>query len=109
MVPVTVAKIKRLGPEVTPFDTTKPEVELNRLPVGTATKGSAAGPGICTTNGVCTPAPSYSVDTFVSASETQKGVLGPCDNPHASRRANRCVSRGLGQRSYNSSTAADAV
>ena len=52
MVPSSVAKIKRLGPEVVPFVTTKSAVPLKTWPVGLAVVpgGLPAGGGMVTTS-----------------------------------------------------------
>src|SRR5258708_1384487 len=89
IVPSSVLKMKRAGPEAAPLETTKPLVPLKTTPVGAATgpAGLALGGGAVTTiggpggGGKGGPGPLYSVLTPVPLSAIQKGVAGPCTMP----------------------------
>src|SRR5262245_58217638 len=81
IVPSSVAKMKKLGPEFAPLVTTKLSAMLAKtIPVGAATAPSGAfmGGGTVTTSGWLAgnvvPEPSYSVLTPVWLLETQKGL-----------------------------------
>src|SRR6266487_1352349 len=88
IVPSSVAKMKRLGPETPPSVTTKPLVPLKTLPVG-AELVPPAGGGMVTTSGDApgdngltgVPFPSYRVDTPVPLSEIHQGLVELCDRP----------------------------
>src|SRR5579862_8340466 len=88
IVPSSVAKRKKAGPETPSFEITKSvdvgSSVLKAWPVGapTAPAPAEAGAGIATTRGCGLPAPSYSVVTPAWLSETQMGVPGPTDVPH---------------------------
>src|SRR6266699_1390247 len=87
IVPSSVAKMNRLGPDRPFSETTKPLVPLKTLPVGDAVvpAGLPAGGGIVTTSGEpggnAWPWPLYKVDTPAPLSDTHQGVVGPCDRP----------------------------
>src|SRR6266704_4590874 len=87
IVPSSVAKMNRLGPDAMPSVTTKPLVPLKTLPVGAAVvpAGLSLGGGIVTTSGEATgnawPWPLYKVATPAPLSDTHHGVVGPCDRP----------------------------
>src|SRR5437660_145359 len=83
IVPSSVAKMKRLGPDPLFPVTTKSLVPLKTLPVGAEVvpAGLPFGGGIVTTSGIGVPSPLYSVDTPVPLSETHQGLVGLCDRP----------------------------
>src|SRR5712692_6106305 len=89
IVPSSVAKMNRLGPDILFSETTKPLVPLKTLPVGAAVvpAGLPAGGGIVTTSGElggsgnAWPPPLYKVATPAPLSDTHQGVVGPCDRP----------------------------
>src|SRR5438552_4001634 len=84
IVPSSVAKMKRLGPDALAPETTKSLVPLKTFPVG-AELVPPSGGGIVTTSGEPTgkgvSSPRYSVDTPLPLSETHQGLVGPCDRP----------------------------
>src|SRR6267378_8286944 len=78
IVPFSVANMNRA---FAPFESPNEPVLLNTCPVGTP--GTAPpGPGMVTTRPCFTPAPLYSVDTPVPASETQNGLVALNEMPH---------------------------
>src|SRR6266705_4885596 len=90
IVPSSVAKMKRLGPD--PFGpvTTKSLVPLKILPVGAEVvpAGLPPGGGMVTTSCIggeptwsAVPSPLYTVATPVPLSETHQGLVGLCDRP----------------------------
>src|SRR6478672_701973 len=87
IVPSSVAKRKKAGPELPFFEITKSDElgskVLNACPVGapTAPVPADGGAGIATTRGWGLPAPSYSVATPAWLSDTQIGLPGPTDVP----------------------------
>src|SRR5690242_20227451 len=87
IVPSSVAKRKKAGPETPSFLITKSDEVLssvlNACPVGAPAAPFPAdgGAGIAPTRGCGLPAPSYSVVTPAWLSETQIGVPGPTEVP----------------------------
>src|SRR5258707_12271195 len=83
IVPSSVLKMNRAGPDVVPLETTKPLVPLKTTPVGAAVvpAGLLWGGGIVTTRGgpggKGVAGPVYSVETPGPLSANQKGVVGP--------------------------------
>src|SRR5438552_17170341 len=67
IVPSSLAKRKRAGPEVVPLVTTKLVPPLNTVPVG--------APGTFTTRDCGVPLPLYRVETAVSLSATHQGLV----------------------------------
>src|SRR3989442_2573798 len=82
MVPSSVAKMTRLGPDAPPSLTTKSLVGLKALPVG-APPGPPPGRGMVTTGGTPMPLPLYRVARPVPLSDTSQGPVGLWDRPHA--------------------------
>jgi hypothetical protein len=85
IVPSSVAKMKRLEPDVLPSLTTKSfGSPLKTLPVGVPPV-VAPGAGMFTISGLPAgdgvPLPSYAVATPAVLSETHHGVVGPCEIP----------------------------
>src|SRR3984893_19131945 len=80
IVPSSVAKMNRLGPETLPFVTTKSFELLKTMPVGAP--GDPPGPGMATTNDWGSPLPSYSVALPVPLSATHATPLGLNTTPH---------------------------
>src|SRR2546425_9854717 len=83
MVPSSVAKRNRLGPELTSFETTKLADPLKTVPVG-APPGTLRGAGIWTTSprGVAAPlAMLYRVLTPAVLSAAQIGLAGLDERP----------------------------
>src|SRR5713226_1420670 len=83
IVPSSVAKMNRLGPDIPFSETTKPLGPLKTLPVGAAVvpAGLPAGGGIVTTSGTAVPSPLYKVATPAPLSDTHQGLVGLCDRP----------------------------
>src|ERR671934_1800674 len=81
IVPSSVSKMNRLGPECPPLETTKSLLPLKTVPVGADVVPGAlpAGGGMVTTSGLASgngwPAPLYSVETPVPLSATQNGLV----------------------------------
>src|SRR5713226_6935537 len=78
MVPLSVAKMNRLGAEAVPFVTTKPLVPLKTTPVGALPDG-----GMLTVRASFAPEPLYSVLLSVPLSETHQGLVALRARPQA--------------------------
>src|SRR5436190_630205 len=87
IVPLSVAKMKRAGPEVVPFVTTKLGPPLKTTPVG--------APATPTRSGIVAPVlPLYSVDESVPLSATHQGDVVLATSPQALTRAGSTWSAG---------------
>src|ERR1700745_3963808 len=88
MVPSSVAKRKKAGPDLPFFEITKSDEAgsnvLKACPVGAPTAPSPAdgGAGISTLSACGLPAPSYRVAAPAWLSDTQIGLPGPTEVPH---------------------------
>src|SRR5260370_4418765 len=88
IVPSSVAKMKRLGPDPPLPVTTKSLVPLKTLPVGAAGGVPPVGGGMVTTSGIggeptwsAVPSPLYTVATPAVLSQTHQGLVGLWDSP----------------------------
>src|SRR5207249_10171510 len=76
IVPLSVAKMKRAGPEAVPFVTTKPAPPLKTTPVG--------APATPTRSAIVAPVlPLYRVEESVPLAATHQGDVALASNPQA--------------------------
>src|SRR3954451_12146794 len=76
MLPSSVAKMNRLGPESAPDVTMKSAPLLNTMPVGALGGVPSSAGGTLTISEFLTPLPSYSVDSPVPLSATHTKPFG---------------------------------
>jgi len=74
MVPSSVSKINEAGPDLPFCEMTNPVVLLAAIPVGVPVTVDAGG--TVTTSGTIVPFASYTVESQVTSSATQKGPPG---------------------------------
>src|SRR5436190_16825466 len=86
IVPSSVAKRNRLGPDLPSLVTTNPLPPLNTIPVGAPPPSGSSGVGIETTSGVPggagVPEASYSVDVLLWLFATHQNASGLKAMPH---------------------------
>src|ERR1051325_5672762 len=83
MVPSSVLKMNRAGPEFVPSVTTKPAPPLKTMPVGALGGSSPAAGGTDTTRAFAFPEASYSVESPVPLSFTHQKPVGLNCSPQA--------------------------